>query len=296
MKNSTISDSHILITPIGLGGMSLPEDFEASQKIIDACLDHGINFLDTADLYQGGWNEEMIGKSIQGKRSSVVLATKVGNQLRPDGSGWDWNPRKSYILEAVEKSLKRLQTDNIDLYQLHGGTIEDPWDETLEAFEILKNQGKIKAFGISSIRPNVIRKILSDSNPATVMMQYSPLDRRPEEEAFPLIASTKTKVLVRGCLAKGMLINKSAGEYLDRTQEEVQAMKIAIQESGFSPEAFLIKFGLMESAVGALIIGASSVSQVEKMAQGYEESMQIPDQLIIDFKEKYSPNYYQQHR
>ena len=127
-------------------------------------------------------------------------------------------------------------------------------------------------------------------------MQYSPLDRRPEEEAFPLISNTQTKVLVRGSLAKGMLINKSAGEYLDRTKEEVQAMKIAIQESGFSPEAFLIKFGLMASAVGALIIGASSVSQVEKMAQGYEESMQIPDQLIIDFKEKFSPNYYQQHR
>ncbi|MBN7815804.1 aldo/keto reductase [Algoriphagus pacificus] len=296
MKNSTISDSNIQITPIGLGGMSLPEDFETSQKIIDACLDHGINFLDTADLYQGGWNEEMIGKTIQGKRSSVVLATKVGNQLRPDGSGWDWNPRKSYILEAVDKSLKRLQTDFIDLYQLHGGTIEDPWDETLEAFEILKKQGKIKAFGISSIRPNVIRKVLSDSNPATVMMQYSPLDRRPEEEAFPLISTTQTKVLVRGSLAKGMLINKAAGEYLDRTKEEVQAMKIAIQESGFSPEAFLIKFGLMESSVGALIIGASSVSQIEKMAQGYEESMQIPDQLIIDFKEKFSPNYYQQHR
>jgi aryl-alcohol dehydrogenase-like predicted oxidoreductase len=276
--------------------MSLPEDFALSKKIIDATLASGVNLLDTADLYQKGLNEEMVGKAIKGKRNEVVLATKVGNQMRADGSGWDWNPRKAYILEAVEKSLKRLQTDYIDLYQLHGGTIEDPWDETLEAFEILKEQGKIKAFGISSIRPNVIRKVLSSSNPATIMMQYSPMDRRPEEEAFPLISSTETKVLVRGSFAKGILINKEVDEYLDLSKEKVKAIKAAIQESGSSPEAFLIKFGLSQKAVGSLIIGASSVSQAEKMASGYEESQKIPDQVIHDFREKFIPNKYQQHR
>jgi aryl-alcohol dehydrogenase-like predicted oxidoreductase len=276
--------------------MSLPEDFTLSKKIIDASLASGINLFDTADLYQKGYNEEMIGKAIKGKRNEVILASKVGNQLRPDGNGWDWNPRKAYILEAVEKSLKRLQTDYIDLYQLHGGTIDDPWDEILEAFETLKNQGKIKAFGISSIRPNVIRKVLSQSNPATIMMQYSPLDRRPEEEAFPLISSTGTKVLVRGSFAKGILINKEVDNYLDLSKEKVLEIKAEIHESGFSPEAFLIKFGLSQKAVGSLIIGASSVSQVEKMVQGYEESLKIPDQLIHDFKEKFIPNKYQQHR
>lgn len=296
MKNITLSGSNVKITSIGLGCMSLPEDFDQSRKIIEACLNAGINFLDTADLYQRGFNEEMIGKAVKGKREEVVIASKVGNQLRADGGGWDWNPRKSYILEAVEKSLKRLQTDFIDLYQLHGGTIEDPWDETLEAFEILKSQGKIRAFGISSIRTNVIREVLSYSKPSTIMMQYSPLDRRPEEEAFPLIASTQTKVLVRGSFAKGILINKPETDYLDKSQKEVHAIKTAIQESGYSPEAFLIKFGLVQQAVGSLIIGASSVAQVEKMIKGFEESLSIPDQIIPDFKEKFSPNYYQQHR
>lgn len=292
----TLSSNKVQISPIGLGCMSLPEDFASSQKIIDAAISGGINLLDTADLYQQGMNEEMVGKALKGKRSQVVLATKVGNQLRPDGSGWDWNPKKAYILEAVENSLKRLKTDYIDLYQLHGGTIEDPWEETLEAFEILKTQGKIRAFGISSIRPNVIRKVLTDAKPETIMMQYSPLDRRPEEAAFPLISSTETKVLVRGSFAKGMLINKPAGEYLGNSVKMVETMKEAIQDAGFSPEAFLIKFGLMPTAVGTLIIGASSEAQIHKMLKGYEESKTIPEILISDFKEKFSPNYYHQHR
>lgn len=291
-----LSSSEVQISSIGLGCMSLPEDYGLSQKLIDTAISGGVNLLDTADLYQKGLNEEMVGKSIQGIRNQVVLATKVGNQLRSDGSGWDWNPRKSYILEAVEKSLKRLQTDFIDLYQLHGGTIDDPWEETLEAFELLKGQGKIREFGISSIRPNVIRKVLQDSKPATIMMQYSPLDRRPEEAAFPLISSTETKVLVRGSLAKGMLINKPSEDYLDRSEKEVEEMKEFIHDSGFSPEAFLIKFGLSPDAVGSLIIGASSVEQVQKMLKGYEESLSIPERIIADFKEKFSPNYYQQHR
>jgi aryl-alcohol dehydrogenase-like predicted oxidoreductase len=89
----------------------------------------------------------------------VIIATKVGNQWRADGSGWDWNPNKDYIISAVEQSLKRLQTDYIDLYQLHGGTMEDPIDETIEAFEQLQKQGKIRYYGISSIRPTVIENL-----------------------------------------------------------------------------------------------------------------------------------------
>lgn len=296
MKTYTISDNAIKISSIGLGGMSLPEELAASKKIVDAAIYGGINLIDTADLYQKGWNEEMLGIILKNNRKEVVLASKVGNQLRADGDGWDWNPKKEYILEAVEKSLIRLQTDYLDLYQLHGGTMEDPWDETLEAFEILKEQGKIRAFGISSIRPNVIRNVLSKSNPSTIMMQYSPLDRRPEEEAFPLIASTDTKVMVRGSFVKGMLINKKAKEYLDLSEDQVLQFKNEILDLGVMPEAFLIRFGLSQNAVGSLIIGASSVPQVEKMLEGYEKSLEIPEETIEAFRQKFSPNHYQQHR
>ena len=296
MNSPTLLPSNLQISKIGLGCMSLPENFQESEKILKAAVSNGIKFLDTADLYQNGWNEEMLGKAIKVQRQEVVLATKVGNQMRADGSGWDWNPKKEYILQAVEKSLKRLHTDFIDLYQLHGGTIDDPWDETLEAFEILKSQGKIREFGISSIRPNVIRKVLADSQPATIMMQYSPLDRRPEEEAFPLIESTQTKVLVRGSFVKGMLINKPAGEYLDISAQKVEEIKKEIASYGILPEAFLIRFGLSQKAVGSLIIGASSVTQVEKMVEGFEKSKAISDALISEFRQKFTPNYYQQHR
>jgi aryl-alcohol dehydrogenase-like predicted oxidoreductase len=276
--------------------MSLRGNLKEDQKIIGAAISGGINFLDTADLYQKGLNEEIIGAALKNRRNDIFLATKVGNQLRPDGSGWDWNPRKSYILKAVEESLKRLQTDYIDLYQLHGGTIEDPWDETLEAFEILKSQGKIRAFGISSIRPNVIRKVLEMSSPATIMMQYNPLDRRPEETVFPLISQTQTRVLVRGAFAKGLLINKAAEPFLEYAAADVNEIRELITDSGVLPEAFLIRFGLLQPAVGSLVIGASSVQQVEKMISAYQQQEMISDELMREISDKIPLNRYTQHR
>ncbi|RAI87922.1 aldo/keto reductase [Algoriphagus yeomjeoni] len=284
------------ISPIALGCMSLKGNLKADQKVIDAAISVGIDFLDTADLYQKGMNEEIIGEVIRDRRKDIVLATKVGNELHADGNGWDWNPRKDYILRAVEQSLKRLQTDYIDLYQLHGGTIEDPWDETLEAFEILKSQGKIRAFGISSIRPNVIRKVLGMSSPATIMMQYSPLDRRPEESVFPLIAESDTRVLVRGAFAKGLLIDKSAQSFLDYSAAEVKDIRELIADSGVLPEAFLIRFGLIQPAVGSLVIGASSVQQVEKINFAYQQHSMISDELIAEISAKIPLNLYEQHR
>ncbi len=296
MERIKLRGTEIEISKIGLGCMSLKGDLKHDQLIISAALSGGINFLDTADLYQNGLNEEIIGESIRGKRHELVLATKVGNEMNPDGKGWSWNPRKGYILKAVEKSLKRLQTDYIDLYQLHGGTIEDPLEETFEAFELLKSQGKIRAFGISSIRPNVIRKVMEIHPPSTIMMQYNPLDRRPEETAFPLLEKTNTRVLVRGAFAKGLLIDKPEAGFLDFNSNQVKAIRERIKSFGFSPEAFLIRFGLAQPAVASLIIGASSVSQIEKILKGFEGSLTIPMELIESLKAEFPANQYDQHR
>lgn len=284
------------INPIALGCMSLQGNLKEDQKIIDAAVAGGIDFLDTADLYQKGLNEEIVGAAIHDKRKDVILATKVGNQWRKDGSGWDWNPSKPYILKAVEASLKRLQTDYIDIYQLHGGTLDDPWEETFEAFEILKTQGKIRAFGISSIRPNVIRKVLELNSPATIMMQYSPLDRRPEEMAFPMIAASDARVLVRGAYSKGLLINKSAEEFLDYSAPEVKEIRELISDSGLLPEAFLLRFGLIQPAVVSLVIGASKEEQVEKLIFAYQQQEMISDKLIREISAKIPLNRYTQHR
>lgn len=282
--------------PMGLGCMPLPEQYSEAEKILEEAWEGGIRFFDTADLYQAGRNESNLGKFLQGRRDHVILATKVGNQMNPDGKSWTWNPYKPYILEAVEKSLQRLKTDYIDLYQLHGGTIEDPWEDTLEAFEILKSQGKIRAFGISSIRPNVIRNVMSMNAPATIMMQYSPLDRRPEEEVFPFLEKTDTKVLVRGGMTKGMLIDKAIGPFLDLSALEVGEIKKEIHYLGFSPESVLIKYSLVEKAVGMLVIGASSPAQLKRNLEAYRESLDIPEEQIWNLKQKFELNKYQNHR
>ena len=132
--------------------MSLPDSLTEGRKILESAIEAKITFWDTADLYQKGWNEEMIGKILPSVRSQVALASKGGNEWNADGKSWSWNPRKEYLIRALEKSLQRLKTDYIDLYQLHGGTLEDPWEEVFEAFELMKSQGKIRAFGMWLMR------------------------------------------------------------------------------------------------------------------------------------------------
>lgn len=296
MKTTKLNNCNLEITEIALGCMSMKGSFKTDKKILDAYLDGGGNFLDTADLYLKGKNEEELGEMLKGKRDAVVIASKGGNQWRNDGSGWDWNADPNYLKDCVENSLKRLQTDYIDLYQLHGGMIEDDLDAVFELFERLKEQGKIRAYGISSIRPNVIRKVLDIAKPATIMMQYSPLDRRPEESAFPLIAQSDTQVITRGSFAKGLLINKSAEEYVDHSAAEVRKVRELIADSGLLPEAFLIRFGLLQPAVGSLVIGCSSVEQVQKMMYAYQQNDVISEDLMKKISSNIPVKQYAQHR
>jgi len=127
-------------------------------------------------------------------------------------------------------------------------------------------------------------------------MQYSPLDRRPEETVFPMLEKTDTRVLVRGAFAKGLLIDKPEEGFLDFNQRQVKLMRERIKSFGVSPEAFLIRFGLAQPAVASLIIGASSVRQVEKINRGFEESLTIPINLIESLKAEFPANQYDQHR
>src|SRR5690606_34631598 len=161
-------------------------------------------------------NEDLLGQALSAVRDSVILATKVGNQWRSDGSTWDWKASKPYIIKTVEASLSRLNTSYIDLYQLHGGTIDDPIDEIIEAFEQLVKEGKIRYYGLSSIRPNVIREYAKKSNIVSVMMQFNLLDRRPEI-VFPLLAAKNIAVISRGALTQGLLMDKPIADYLQLT-------------------------------------------------------------------------------
>lgn len=298
MNYRTMPKTGWKISEISFGCMSLRPGLTENQQLLHQAVDLGINYFDTADLYDKGENEKLLGKYLKPFRKNIFIATKVGNQWRPDGSGWDWNPSRSYILKAVKDSLKRLQTDYIDLYQLHGGTIDDPIDETIEAFETLKAQGLIRAYGISSIRPNVIRAYVDKSGMASVMMQYSLLDRRPQESCLPLLASHDIAVVVRGAVAKGLLIGKPATEYLNYTPEEVslaaggiKALTIAQRTSSQTA----LQFALKGKAVCTVAAGMRTITQLLENAQT-SQSRPLTSSELIELQSILPINRYQQHR
>jgi aryl-alcohol dehydrogenase-like predicted oxidoreductase len=266
MRYRLLGSSGIRVSEIGFGCMSLPLNREKENiSLIHQAVELGINYFDTADLYDKGMNESVVGKALKGIRAQIILATKVGNQWRADGSGWDWNPRKEYIMKAVEESLSRLQTDHIDLYQLHGGTIDDPIDEVVETFELLKQQGKIRYYGISSIRPNVIREYVKRSNIVSVMTQYSLADRRPEESILDLLKQNNIAVLSRGALAQGLLVNKPAKEYLGHSEEAITAAAQLVQGIAVATQTAAqtaIQFVLQHPAITAAVVGMSRMEQL----------------------------------
>jgi aryl-alcohol dehydrogenase-like predicted oxidoreductase len=297
MEYVQLGKSGMRISRIAFGCMSLGNDYAASENILHRAVELGINFFDTADLYAKGLNETMVGKALKPYRQNVYIASKVGNQWRADGSGWDWNPRKEYILEQVEGSLKRLQVDHIDLYQLHGGTIEDNIDESIEAFELLKQQGKISHYGISSIRPNVIREYVKRSGIVSVMMQYSLLDRRPEEACIPLLHENNIGILARGTVAQGLLVNKPAKPYLNYSVEEVEKAARAVRsvtDAQRTAAQMAMRFLLRTPGITAAVAGIRTIQQLEEAVEAAKPF--ITEAELHKLGTVVVPNKYEQHR
>ena len=298
MQYQILGKSTLNISKIGFGCMSLKPDQKDFNNIIDAAIDSGINYFDTADLYDKGLNETLLGKAFKGKRDKVIIATKAGNQWRADGSGWDWNPRKDYILKCAEESLKRLQIDCIDLYQSHGGTMEDNIDETIEAYEILVQQGKIRYYGLSSIRPNVIREFVKKSNIVSVMTQYSLLDRRPEESTLQLLHENNIGVVARGSVASGLLVDKPATPYLNYNEKEVAdaAKKIkSLSTNQRSAAQTAIQYVLKNPAITSAIVGIRTMEQL-KDAAGALNSQALDNEEMEILRNAVPINFYGQHR
>ncbi|MEX2574054.1 MAG: aldo/keto reductase [Balneolaceae bacterium] len=293
MKYQPLGNSTIRISEVGFGCSSLERDRQKSVRLIREAVDEGVNFFDTADLYDKGWNEETVGEALNEVRNQVVISTKVGNRWRPDGTGWDWIADKSYILSAVNKSLKRLKTDRIDLYMLHGGTLDDPTDEIIEAFEHLQEAGKIRLYGISSIRPSVIRQYINRSNISSVMMQYSLLDRRPEEECLKQLQDAGISVLTRGSLAKGRLIDKTPAEYLGFSAEDVAAVQASANATG-NPVGASLQFVLDHPAVTSAAVGIRTQVQLKSVLGGYRQ--QVSPDVIERLRRRLEPAVYEKHR
>lgn len=297
MIYSAVGSSTLKASRIGFGCMSLPADEKEAIPVLHKAIDAGINYLDTADIYNDGINEMIIAKAIQGKRDKIIIASKAGNVRRSDG-GLDWNPTKKHILSCIDRSLERLNTDYIDLYQLHGGTINDNIDETIEAFELLILQGKIRYYGISSIRPNVIKEYIHRSSIVSVMTQYSLLDRRPEEETLDLLHKNNIGVMVRGSVAQGLLMDKPAKTYLDYSAGDVAKMAAVvhgISNKERSATQSAIKYVLHNKAVTSAVVGMRTIEQVEEAIN----TLNVPDLTPSEMeklKNVLKPNTYKEHR
>jgi len=220
MEYRSLGRTGVMVSPLCLGAMNFPSPTPEDESVamILHALDSGINFIDTANVYNSGESERVVGKTLKesGRRGEVVLATKVHGRMgdRPNDSG---NSR-FHILQSCEDSLRRLQTDHIDLYQLHRPSLTIPQDETLRAFDDLVTSGKVRYVGCSTHPAWMVMEALSISERLGLARYiseqppYNLLDRRIENELVPLAQKHGLGLLPWSPLAGGIL----AGRYLNQ--------------------------------------------------------------------------------
>jgi aryl-alcohol dehydrogenase-like predicted oxidoreductase len=178
------------VTALGLGCMGMsefygPRNDEMSIRVIQYALDQGCTFLDTADMYGVGHNEELVGKAIRGRRRQVFLATKFGNVRGADGSFKGISGKPDYVQSACESSLKRLGVDSVELYYQHRVDPETPIEETIGAMAELVKQGKVRYLGMSEAAPQTIRRAHKVHPITALQTEYSLWAREPEAEIIP---------------------------------------------------------------------------------------------------------------
>lgn len=219
MEYRDLGRTGVKVSPLCLGAMNLPEPSgeEESFEIINRALDGGINFIDTANVYNKGESEKIVGRALKdnGRRDEVVLATKVYGSMG-DGPN-EQGVSRYHIIQSCEDSLRRLQTDRIEIYQLHRPSLTVPQDETLHAFDDLIRAGKVRYIGCSTHPAWMVMEALSISKEYRLnryiseQPPYNLLDRRIENELIPLAQKYGLALLPWSPLAGGIL----AGRYTD---------------------------------------------------------------------------------
>ena len=286
MKYRTLGRTGIKVSPYALGALALGTpignpDPDDSARIIHKALDAGINFVDTADAY--GESEVAVGKALKGRRDNVVLATKVG---RPTGE--DPNQQgasRRWIMTAVENSLRRLQTDYIDLYQLHRPDPGTDIEETLSAMSDLIHSGKVRVIGASGTQASDMieaqwaaeRRGLARFR--TEQPPYSILSRGIEREVLPIAQRYGMGILVWGPLAQGMLTGRiRKGQQTDlrraplfkafsdeRRLDAVEQLIPLAAEAGLPMTHLALAFTVTHPAVTSAIIGPHTMEQLDDL-------------------------------
>jgi aryl-alcohol dehydrogenase (NADP+) len=265
---------------------SMGNDDSQSQRIIHRALDAGINLIDTADVY--GDSEEVVGRALVGRRDDVVLTTKFGRPLgdEPNHGG----ASRRWIMKAVEDSLRRLQTDWIDVYQLHRPDPCSDMEETLSALTDLVRQGKIRAFGTSNLAASdlVEAQWLSERRGLerlrTEQPTYSLLNRGIEREILPIAERYGMGILVWGPLGQGMLTGRvRRGQETDvirsrflssfsdeRRLDAVEQLIPIAEESGLSMPHMAMAFAISHPGVSSALLGARTIEQLDDLLAGVD--------------------------
>lgn len=309
MEYRSLGRTGVKVSPLCLGAMNFgaPTSTEESLRIMNRALEAGINFIDTANVYNGGESERIVGRALKenGRRDQVVLATKVHN---PMGTGPnDGGDSRYHIMRACEDSLKRLQTDRIDLYQLHRPPMTMPQDETLRAFDDLIHSGKVLYIGCSTHPAWMVMEALAISEQhhlaryISEQPPYNLLDRRVENELIPLCQKYGLAILPWSPLAGGILAGRyppgeefaegtrasRTGDFfrfrISQTGRQVAA-KVAqmAKERGMSAAQLSLLWLKDQPGVTAPIIGPRTMEHLESFIQIMDRRLDDADRPLFD--------------
>ena len=313
MQYNPFGKSGLFVSKLCLGTMTFAgkgfwevigqQSQETATRLVDRSLDAGINFIDTANVYSFGESERLLGQALKGKRDRVVLATKVRGKMSDDPNAVGLS--RKHIFDQIHASLKRLQTDHIDLYQIHGYDALTPLEETLEALDDLVHQGKIRYIGASNLAAWQLMKALGISERLhlagfqSLQAYYTLAGRDLERELVPLIQDQGLALMVWSPLAGGLLSGKfkrdgegpegSRRASFDfppvdkaRAFNVIDAMRPIAKERGLSVANIALAWLLHQNWVTSVIIGAKNLDQLEDNLNAVNVELSASERRRLD--------------